>query len=100
MGLLLGIPIGLPSLSTAILFTLVNYIPSSSPLIRPSFIPRYGYVLPNYVVFVVSTSFIVTLKSFKWLLLMTLLNYSLNYSSSSSSQSRLGCGISCICSFR
>ena len=100
MGLLLGIPIGLPSSSTALLFTLANCSSSSSPMFRPSSIPMYGSVLPNYVAFVVSTLFNVALTSFKWLLSMTLLNYSFNYSSSSSRQSILVCGIPCICSFR
>ena len=100
MGFLLGIPIGLPSSSTALLFNLANFSSSSSPLFRPSSIPRYGYVLPNYVAYVVSTLFNVASTSFKWLLSMTLLNSSLNYSSSSSRKSSLVCGTSCMCYFR
>ena len=100
MGLLLRIPIGLPSSSTAILFILVNCSPSYSPLFRPSSIPRYGCVLPNSVAFVVLTSYKCSSKSFKCLLSMTLLNFSLNYSYSSSSQISLGCGTFYIYSFR
>ena len=100
MGLLLGIQIGLPSSSTALLFTLAYCRLSSSHLFRSSSIPRYGYVLPNYVAFVVSTSFNIASTSFKCLLSMSLLNYSLNSSSSYSRQSSLVCCTSCICSFR
>ena len=100
MGLLLVIPIVLPSLSTALLFTIANFIPYFSPLFRPSSIPRYGSVLPNSVVFVVSTSFNVVSTSFKWLLSMTLLNSYFNSSYSSSRKSSLVCGVYCICSFR
>ena len=106
MGLFLGIQIGLPSSSNYVLFTLTNFSPSSSPLFRPSSIPRYGSVLPNYSAFVASTSFNVVLTSynvastsFKFLLSMTLFNSSFNYSSPSSRQSSLGCGTSCIYSF-
>ena len=72
MGLLLGISIVLPSLSTSLLFILSYYNPSSSPLSRPSSIPRYGYVLPNHVEFVVSSLFNVASTSFKCLLSMVL----------------------------
>ena len=99
MGLFLGILLGLPSSSTALLFTLANCSHSSSPLFRPSYIPRYRYVLPNSVVFVVSMSFNVSLTSLKWLLSTNMLKYSLNSSSLSSSKSSLVCGIYCIYSF-
>ena len=104
MGLLLDITIDLQSSSTVLLFTLANCSPYYSPLFRPSLIPRYGSVLPNsvvyYVAFFVSTLLNVASTSFKCLLSMTLLNYSLNYSSSSSRKSSLGCGTSCICNFK
>ena len=100
MGLLLGIPIGLPASSNDLLFTLANYSPSSSPLFRPSSIPRYESMLPNSVTFVVSMSFNVAPTSFKCLLSITLLNSSLNSSSLSSRQISFGCGTSCIYPFR
>ena len=100
MGLFLGIPNGLPSSSTALLFTIANCSPYFSPLVRPSSIPTYGSLLPNSVAFVLSTLFNIALTSFKCLLSMTLLNYSLNSSSFYSRQSSLGCGTSCICPFR
>ena len=83
MGLLIGIQISLPSLSTALLFTIANCSPSYSPLFSPSSIPRYGSVLPNYVAFFVSTSFNVASTSLKNLLSTTLLNSFLNSSFSS-----------------
>ena len=99
MGLFLGILLGLPSSSTALLFTLGNCSPSYSPLFRPNLIIRYGSVLPNSILFVVSTSFNVASTSFKCLLSMTLFNSSLNSPSSSSSKSSLVCSTYCIYSF-
>ena len=115
MWLLLGFQIVFPSSSTALFLTLANCNPSSYLLLRPSFIPRYGstfpisvtsnvLLVPSMLRFAASTSSSSSRFSlsiyFRYLLLITQWNLTLNSSSSSSRQNRLGCGMSCIVSFR